>query len=177
MTAQSNKRIRIATITGVHGVRGAVRVRSFTEDQRSIASFSSVTDVTGARTFKLAIQGESKDQLLVMVEGITTRTQAEQLKGTDLFITRDQLPALKGKRLYYHADLIGLRAETLDGEVIGTISALHDFGAGSILQVARRAGGDVMLPFSKTVVPQVDLAGGRIVINPPVGWMENEARP
>lgn len=169
-----------------HGVRGEIRLQSFTGDPLAIGSYSPLTDKSGARTFKLlSIRPHGKDMLVARVEGVAERAAAERLTGVELFIARDKLPAPEDEDEFYLADLVGLRAETREGRVIGVVIAVRNFGAGDILEVAsaqglenlsdlsddamrRKFGGEtLMFPFIKAVVPAVDILAGRIVIEPP----------
>jgi 16S rRNA processing protein RimM len=93
-----------------------------------------------------------------------------------LFVPRERIPPADDEDEFLHADLIGLKVETLDGEAVGTVTAIYDFGAGDVIDVARRAKKAVMVPFTKAVVPTVDIAGGRIVIDPPEGLLEDTPR-
>jgi 16S rRNA processing protein RimM len=97
---------------------------------------------------------------------VATRDEAERLNGLELYVARDKLPATEADE-YYHADLIGLSAVTTTNEPLGEVIAIHNFGAGDIIEIAPAAGTSIMLPFSNTVVPTVDLASGRVVIELP----------
>lgn len=163
----------LGIVVGVHGVRGILRVKSFTEDPRDIAAYGPLTDGAGRR-HELEVVGEAKGILLVRVAGVADRTAAEALKGVELLIDRDRLPAPEPGAFYY-TDLVGLAAERVDGTPFGEVVAMHDFGAGDIVEI--RIAGErktVMLPFTETVVPVVDIAGGRLVVEPPEGLVENE---
>lgn len=159
-----------------HGVRGEIRLQSFTADPLAIASYGPLTDESGARAFRLlSVRPQGKDMLVARVEGVTDRAGAEALRGVELYVTRDKLPGPEEDE-FYLADLVGLRAETLDGTLIGPVVAVRNFGAGDILEVAPEAGGEtLMFPFTKAVVPTVDVTGGRVVIEPPAE-VEEEAR-
>lgn len=151
-----------------HGVRGEIRLQSFTADPSAIARYDGLTDKSAARIFRLrSVRPQGKDMLVAKVEGVEDRAAAEALNGVDLFLPRDKLPAPEEEE-FYIADLIGLRAESPDGADIGTIVAVRNFGAGDILEVAPGAGGEtLLLPFTKAVVPTIDVAGGRVVVEPP----------
>ena len=151
-----------------HGVRGDIRLQSFTADPQAIASYAPLFDKSGARCFVLAnVRPQGKDMLVARVEGVGDRAGAQALTGVELFLPREKLPAPEEDE-FYLADLEGLRAETADGAVLGRVVALRNFGAGDILEVAPAEGGETLLfPFTKAVVPVVDIAGGRVVIAPP----------
>ncbi len=153
-----------------HGVRGEIRLQSFTGDPLAIATYGPLTDKSGAKSFTLlSIRPQGKDMLVARVEGVTDRSGAERLTGVELHIDRDRLPLPEDEDEFYLADLVGLRAETRAGEVIGRIVAVRNFGAGDILEVAPSGGGETLLfPFTKAVVPVVSIAEARVLIEPPV---------
>lgn len=166
-------RVLMGAIVGAHGVRGQVRVKSFAAAPKDIASYGPLEDARG-RAYKLTLKGGADDVLIAAIAGVTDRDQAETLKGTELFVRRDALPAPEDGA-FYHADLVGLDVRLQDGTRFGTVRAVHDFGAGDSLEIARDGdghGGDVMVPFTKAAVPVVDVAGGFIVLDPPVGLLE-----
>ena len=109
---------------------------------------------------------EAKGHLVATLKGVATREDAERLNGIELYIARDKLPAT-GADEYYHADLIGLAAVNAADEPIGRVIAIHNFGAGDIIEIAPPHGATMLLPFTNAVVPTVDLAGGRVVIELP----------
>lgn len=151
-----------------HGVRGEIRLQSFTSDPLAIAAYDGLTDKSGTRHFRLrAVRPQGKDMLVAQVEGVDDRAGAEALSRVELYVARDKLPAPEEDE-FYIADLIGLRAETADGVEIGTIVAVRNFGAGDILEIAPAGTETVFYPFTRAVVPVVDIAQGRVVIAPPV---------
>lgn len=160
-------RLCIGVIAGAHGVRGDVRVKSFTADPDSLTAYGPLTDAGGGREFRLSPRGHVRGLLRMRVEGVDSREAAEALAGTELYVDRAALPGLGGGE-YYHADLVGLRAEHEDGTEFGTVKALFDFGAGDMLEIALKHGGAVFLPFTEAAVPLVDIDGGRVVVRPPV---------
>jgi 16S rRNA processing protein RimM len=156
-------RICVARIGAAHGVRGEVRLWTFTEDPLAVKHYGPLSTKDGARHFEVAHARPAKDHLVAMLKGITTREDAERLNGIELYIARDKLPATDDDE-YYHADLIGLAAVDTNGAVIGRVVAIHNFGAGDIIEIAPPEGSTLMLPFTNAVVPTVDIAGGRVVI-------------
>lgn len=168
----ADKRLCIGVITGAHGVRGDVRVKSFTADPDNLTAYGPVTDINGKREFSLSVLGQVRGLLRVHIDGLDSREAAEALAGTELYIDRAALPVLEDDE-YYHADLAGLRAERENGMPFGIVKALFDFGAGDMLEIALAGGGTVFLPFTEEAVPVVDIDGGRIVVRPPT---EIEAR-
>ena len=151
-----------------HGVRGELRLQSFTGDPLAIADYGPLTDKSGKKTFTLLnLRPQGKDMLVVRLKDVDDRDGAQALNGVELYLARDKLPAPDPEE-FYLADLEGLRAETATGEPIGRVVALRNFGAGDILEIAPANGGDtLMYPFTKAVAPIIDLAGGRIVVEPP----------
>jgi 16S rRNA processing protein RimM len=156
----------VGVIVGAHGVRGAVRVKPFTAEPASVAAYGPVEDETGSRRFELRLVGEGKGVVIATLKGVEDRNAAEALKGLRLYVARAALPA-PGEEEYYHADLVGLEAVTPAGTPLGRVRAVHDFGAGDSLELALAAGGTLLVPFTKAAVPEIDLAGGRLVVEPP----------
>jgi 16S rRNA processing protein RimM len=165
-------RICVGQVLGAHGVRGLVKLASFTADPAAIAEYGPLSD-GAARRFAVVLRGAHKGHFLAQLDGVDDRDAAEALAGTRLFVERDQLPPPDDDEVY-HADVIGLRAETPDGAVLGTVHAFHNFGAGDVLELVLTGGGKPMLPFNRQTVPVIDLAGGRIVVDPPAGLFGDE---
>jgi 16S rRNA processing protein RimM len=141
-----------------------VRVKSFTANPADLAAYGPVEDDAG-RTLALSVTGETKGVVLARIEGVKDRTQAEALKGARFYVSRDALPA-PAEDEFYLADLVGLMAEREDGTALGRVKAVHDFGAGEVIEL-EGPGANVMLPFTRAVVPVIDVAGKRIVVVPP----------
>jgi 16S rRNA processing protein RimM len=165
------KRVCVGVVTGAHGVRGAVRVKSFTADPRDVARYGPLENESGDRRFRLRLTGSAKGVVIAHLAGIDDRDQAEALRGLRLYLPRAALPP-PGEEEYYHADLIGLEAALADGTPVGQVRAVHDFGAGDTLEIAPAAGPPVMVPFTRAIVPVVDLTAGRLVLDPPPGLIE-----
>jgi 16S rRNA processing protein RimM len=164
-------RICVGIITGAQGVRGAVRIKSFTAAPEDVAAYGAVADEAEKRSFALHIVGKAKGVVVAKIAGIEDRDAAEALKGVRLYVARSALPEPEAEE-YYHADLIGLRAEQVDGALFGRVRAVHEYGAGDSLEVERPEGGTVLVPFTRAAVPVVDIAGGRVVIDPPEGLLD-----
>jgi 16S rRNA processing protein RimM len=158
--------ICIARIGAAHGVRGAVKLWTFTEDPLAVKSYGPLATKDGARQFEVTHAREAKGHLVATLKGIATREDAERLNGIELYIARDKLPATDENE-YYHADLIGLAAVTPAQEPLGRVIAIHNFGAGDIIEIAPSQGATMLLPFTNAIVPSVDLKGGRVVIELP----------
>jgi 16S rRNA processing protein RimM len=158
--------ICVARIGAAHGVRGAVKLWTFTEDPLAVQHYGPLATKDGTRRFEVTHAREANGHLVATLKGIATREEAERLNGVELYIARDQLPETDEDE-YYHADLIGLAAVTADDAPIGRVIAIHNFGAGDIIEIAPSDGATMLLPFTNAVVPTVDLAGGRVVIELP----------
>ena len=158
--------ICVARIGAAHGVRGAVKLWTFTEDPLAVRDYGPLMTKDGARQFEVTHVREAKDHLVATLKGIATRDDAERLNGLELYVPRDRLPETDDDE-YYHADLIGLAAVTTTDEPLGRVTAIHNFGAGDIIEIAPAKGATMLLPFTNAVVPTVDLAGGRVVIELP----------
>lgn len=169
--AVSRERVCIGIVVGAQGIRGAVRIKSFTAAPENVAAYGPVEDEAGARQFDLRVVGMARGAVVAMVAGVADRNAAERLTGMKLFVKRAALPPPEEEE-YYHADLLGLEVVLADGTKVGRVRAIHDFGAGDSIEIAREEGGVVMAPFTRSVVPVVDLAGGRLVLDPPPGLLE-----
>ena len=156
----------VARIGAAHGVRGAVKLWTFTEDPFAVKRYGPLSTKDGTRQFEIASAREAKGHLVAQFKGIATRDEAERLNGLELYVARAKLPATDEGE-YYHADLIGLAAITTAEEPLGRVVAIHNFGAGDILEIAPPSGATMLLPFTNAVVPSVDLAGGRVLIELP----------
>jgi 16S rRNA processing protein RimM len=158
--------ICVARIGAAHGVRGAVKLWTFTEDPLTVKDYGPLMTKDGARQFEVTHVREARDHLVATLKGIATREDAERLNGLELYIAREKLPETDEDE-YYHADLIGLAAVNAANEPLGRVTAIHNFGAGDIIEIAPTHGATMLLPFTNAVVPTVDLAGGRVVIELP----------
>jgi 16S rRNA processing protein RimM len=158
--------ICIARIGAAHGVRGAVKLWTFTEDPLAVKTYGPLVTKDGARSFEIATAREAKGHLVATLKGIATREDAERLNGIELYIAREKLPATDADE-YYHADLIGLAAVDAAHEPLGRVVAIHNFGAGDIIEIAPPGGTTLLLPFTNAVVPSVDLKGGHVVVELP----------
>jgi 16S rRNA processing protein RimM len=158
--------ICVARIGAAHGVRGAVKLWPFTEDPLAVMDYGPLTTKDGARQFEVTHARPAKDHLVATIKGVATREDAERLNGIELYIAREKLPATDHDE-YYHADLIGLAAVNAANEPIGRVLAIHNFGAGDIIEIAPPSGPTMLLPVTNAVVPTVDLANGRVVIELP----------
>jgi 16S rRNA processing protein RimM len=166
-------RVCLGVVGAPHGVRGAVRIKTFTDEPEAIAGYGALEDESGERKFTLRISGGAKGEGMVIAQlsGIADRDRAEMLRGLRLYLPRAALPPVADDE-FYHADLVGLAALLADGTPLGTVIAVHDFGAGDMLEIARESGQSVLVPFTRAAVPVVNITRGKIVIDPPAGLFD-----
>ena len=169
--AATEQMVLIGIVTAPHGVGGAVRIKSFTERPKDIAGYGPLADAAG-RCFALRLVGAGKGVLIARLDGVEDRNRAEGLRGLRLYLPRSALPPAAAEE-FYHADLIGLAAVLGDGRVLGRVRAVHDFGAGDTLEIERREAPPAMVPFTRAIVPLIDLDAGRLVIDPPPGLLDD----
>jgi len=162
-------RVCLGQIGAAHGVRGEVRLRSFTADPAAIADYGPLETEDG-RVLEIEKLRPAKDHFVARLSGIRDRDAASALTNTKLYVPRERLPRTQDPDEFYHADLIGLAAVDLAGKTLGTVVAIHNFGAGDLIEVRPQTGGSTALvPFDLTHVPEVDIASGKIVVHPPDG--------
>ena len=175
-TETDMERVCVASFTSAHGVSGAVRLKSFTENPDDIANFSELQSEDASRTYDIEIVSHTgKGELIVRVDGVSTREEAEMLKSIRLYVSRSELPEA-GDEEFYHADLIGLTVKTVSGKTLGSVRAVYDFGAGDMLEILPKEGAMIMVPFTKAIVPIVDIEKGRVVVDPPEGLLPEEKK-
>ncbi len=171
-------KVCIGVITGTRGLKGELRIKSFTDVPADVGAYGPVSDETGSRLLKLRVTGEVKGVVIARAEGIGDRDAAEALKGVALYVRRDALP-VAGEDEYYHTDLVGLTVVRIDAaegdEPVGRVKAVFDFGAGDVIEVEAPSGKTVLLPFNHEVVPEIDVAAGRLVVDPLDGLLDAEA--
>ncbi|QFT79214.1 Ribosome maturation factor RimM [Roseovarius sp. THAF27] len=162
--------ICIGAVAGAFGVRGELRLKSFTATPEDIATYGPVTSEDGTQSYTITLTGQStKGALIARLSGVATKEQADALRGLRLFVERDRLPALPDDE-YYHADLIGLDVYDTGGTLLGRVKSVQNHGASDILEIhGPGLKATVLLPFTLEAVPTVDLASGRIVADPPEG--------
>ncbi|WBU57733.1 ribosome maturation factor RimM [Paracoccus sediminicola] len=157
-------RICVGAIAGAFGVKGEARLKSFTATPEDIAAYGPLTTEDGARSFTVTLTRPVTGGLGARLSGVSTREHAEALKGTTLWAARDALPSLPDDE-FYHADLIGLEVYDPGGKLLGRVRAIYDHGAGDILEISGPQ--PLLLPFTREIVPTVDLSAGRIIADPP----------
>ncbi len=164
------RRVCLGAIAGAYGVRGDVRLKPFTADPEAIAGYGPLETEDGARSFEIRLTGLVKGGVSARLSGVETREAAEALRGTRLYAPRAALPAPDDAEEFYYADLIGLRVTALDGTALGRVTAVQNYGAGDMLEIAPVGGGPTaLLPFTRDTAPHIDLAAGELVADPPRG--------
>jgi len=169
-----DRRILVGEITGAHGIRGDVLVRSYTETPDAIAAYGPLTDASGKKSYSLRVVRVTSKGIVARVAGVEDRNGAEPLRGTKLYIKRSKLPET-GETEFYHADLIGLRAVAADGSALGKIVSVQNFGAGDLLELKPLEGETEFIPFEDRWVPSVDLNAGMLVINRPAVTVDDDS--
>lgn len=170
-----SERVCVGKIGAAHGVRGEVRVFAYTEDPLAICGYGALEDESGARKFEVVSARAGNGHLVVRFKGIDDRNVAETLTHTRLFVPRERLPEQQDDGTFYQADLIGLRVETKTGETLGEVIAVPNYGASDLLEIRpAKKGESLLIPFIDEFVPEVDVAGGRIVVDPPAGLFEED---
>lgn len=166
------RRICLGQIGAAHGVTGEVRLRSFTAEPEAITAYGPLEAEDG-RVFLIESLRRAKDHFVARIAGIADRDAAAALANTRLYVPRERLPQIAEPDEFYHADLIGLTVVDRAGENLGTVVAVHNFGAGDLIEVHPPSGGNTQLvPFDDTHVPAVDVGAGRIVVDPPQGMFK-----
>lgn len=162
-------RLCVGAIGGAFGVKGQVRLKSFTARPEDIATYAPLETEDGSMEFSVQIEGAITNGLAARLSGISTKEQADALRGIRLFVPRTRLPALPDDE-FYHTDLIGLDVVDTGGTALGRVKAVLNHGAGDLLEIhGPGLKATVLLPFTQQAVPTVDLAAGRIVADPPEG--------
>ncbi|MDA0675963.1 MAG: ribosome maturation factor RimM, partial [Proteobacteria bacterium] len=169
--------VQVGVITGARGIRGEVWISSYTADPAAIAAYGPLFDAAGCNPLKLRIvQAAAGGRVAARIEGVADRADAEALTGRALFVPRPVFPE-PAEDEFYHADLIGLRASDETGEPVGLVIALHNHGAGDMIEIAPADAPSFMLPFNRKAVPRIDVAAGEIVVALPEGWLDEGAPP
>lgn len=172
----SDKLILLGEITGAHGIRGEVLVRSYTGDPQAIADYGALTDVYGNSPLSLKVlRITPKGAVVARVQGVTDRNAAEALKGRKLYVARAAMPESTDSDQFYHADLIGLAAVDVEGNRIGEVVAVVNYGAGDLLEIKLAgARSTELVPFTKAFVPSIDIPSRRLLVVRPVAAAEDE---
>jgi 16S rRNA processing protein RimM len=161
-----SQNILLAAIMGAQGLKGAVKVKLFTETPEALPSYGPLRDKQGKIYEITAFRPGKPGEAVISFSGIDGRNAAEALKGTELFVDRAALPATSEEE-FYHTDLIGLEAHDSEGRVLGKVAAVYNYGAGDVIEILRADGDNVLLAFTRETVPTIDIAGGRILVAVP----------
>lgn len=167
----TGKRVLLGEFGRAQGIKGEVRIKSFTEDPLALSTYKPLTDEAGKQIYKiLSARVHDRDMLVARMDGVTTREQAEALTRQKIYAPREALGnAAEGE--YLQTDLIGLPIELRDGSIIGTVTGIENYGAGDLLDIQLPGQKETrLLPLTDACVPVIDIGNGRIVINPPAGW-------
>ena len=176
--AEQSKKLLMGRIGAAHGIRGEVRIRSFTEEPLALAGYGPLTTNKPGLVVEIEKARATTNVLVAKLKGVSDRTTAEKLNGVELYVDRDKLPPPAEDDDFYHADLIGLAARLGDGTELGRVTAIPNFGAGDLLEVTDARTGDTYLyPFTKAVVPEIHVAEGYLLIEVPVEADPGEEEP
>jgi 16S rRNA processing protein RimM len=156
----------LAAVIGAQGLKGEVKAKIFTETPDALTRYGALHDKAGRRFEITAFRPTRPGEAVMSFRDIAGREAAEALKGTELFIARDALPAT-GEEEFYHADLIGLEAQDSEGRVLGKVAAIHNYGAGDVIEITRPDGDSILLAFTRETVPTIEIAQGRVVVAVP----------
>ena len=172
--AETPKRVCLGRAIGARGLKGELRVKTYTQDPLSISGYGVLEDEAGTRRFEITGVKAAKEGVVVQLKGVTTREAAEALKGTRFYVSRDRLPEVEDEAEFYFADLIGLVAVNGEGAALGQVVSVQNFGAGDLLEVRPATGGrSVFVPFTQEIVPDIDLEAGWMLMLPPEGIFED----
>ena len=165
-------RVCVGAIAGAFGIKGEVRLKSFCAEPESIASYGPLSSEDGMTTWDLQLVRPAKSGFVGRLSGVTTKEEADALRGTTLHVARSRLPDLPDDE-FYTADLVGLPVLDTEGSEIGRITAVLNHGAGDLLEIdGDDSGPGILLPLTRANVPTIDLTNGRIVIDPPDGLFD-----
>jgi 16S rRNA processing protein RimM len=174
MPPEERKSVCLGRASGARGLKGEVYIKTFTEDPLAFAAYGPLEDEARARRFEIESVKPAKDGVTARIKGVTTREQAEALKGVEFYVDRDRLPGTSDDSEFYHSDLIGLVAVSGDGAALGKVVAVQNYGAGDLLEVRPSTGGPtVLVPFTAEIVPDIDQEAGWLLMIPPEGLFEN----
>ncbi len=159
--------VLVGKITAPHGIKGHVKLQSYTELPEDILHFPLLYNTDGQHTYRLTKRGNLKGQLIVSLEESTTRNQAEQLRGVLLHAKREEFKLLKNEEVFYVHDLIGCEVIHQEGYAVGRVLDLHDFGGGDIVEIAPPEGASFMVLFTDANFPEVNIEARRVTFSPP----------
>jgi 16S rRNA processing protein RimM len=164
--AGPSRDVLLAAVIGAQGLKGEVKVKAFTAEPGALARYGALHTLDGRRFTVTAARATKPDEAVLALAEVTDRSAAEALRGTELYVGRAALPATDADE-FYHADLIGLRAEDVEDRMLGTVKAVHNFGASDVIEIVQPGGDSLLLAFTKETVPHVEIEKGRIVVAMP----------
>lgn len=168
-TDAASQKLLMGRIGAAHGIKGEVRIQSYTEDPLALADYGPLSTNRPGLSIEIEAARTTTNVLVARIKGVRDRTAAEKLNGVELYVDRGLLPAIADEDDYYHADLIGLRARLEDGSDLGEVIAVPNFGADDILEIRKAETGEtVFIPFTKLAVPEVHIGAGYVVVVPPI---------
>ncbi len=171
MMGTPRDQVLVGVIVGAHGIKGEVKLKSFTSDPASIGRYGPLQSSSG-QSFEITKLKAAKDDFIAALKNVNDRNEAETLKGVELFVSREKLPELKTHEAYAH-DLMGLDVVLENGTTLGKLVAMPNFGAGDLLEVAVDGNSETLLiPFTNAFVPQEDFSNGKIIVNLPEGYLD-----
>jgi len=174
MPDEDVKRVCLGRAIGARGLKGEVRIKTFTEDPLAIGAYGPLQDEARTRQFEISNVQTAKDGVVARLKGVSTREQADALKGVEFFVDRDRLPDVEDDSTFYFEDLIGLVAINENGSALGQVVAVQNFGAGDLLEVRPATGGaTVLVPFTREIVPDIDKEAGWLLMLAPEGIFED----
>jgi 16S rRNA processing protein RimM len=165
--------VLVGVIVGAHGIKGEVKLKSFTSEPMSIGRYGPLQSSSGQQ-FEITKLKAAKDDFIASLKGVADRNEAEALKGTELFVARQKLPKLKTNETYAH-DLMGLDVVLENGSTLGRLVGMPNYGAGDLLEVVVDGNSEtVLIPFTNAFVPQDDFSDGKITVILPEGYLDND---
>ena len=165
--------VLVGVIVGAHGIKGEVKLKSFTSEPLSIGRYGPLQSASGL-SFEITKLNSAQDDFIASLKGVSDRNKAETLKGIELFVARDKLPKLKTHEIYAH-DLMGLDVVLGNGSKLGKLVGMPNYGAGDLLEVALEGNSEtVLIPFTSAFVPQDDFSNGKIIVNLPEGYLDDD---
>ena len=174
MPDEDVKRVCLGRAIGARGLKGEVRIKTFTEDPLAIGAYGPLQDEARTRQFEISNVQTAKDGVVARLKGVSTREQADALKGVEFYVDRDRLPDVEDDSTFYFEDLIGLVAINENGSALGQVVAVQNFGAGDLLEVRPATGGaTVLVPFTREIVPDIDKEAGWLLMLAPEGIFED----
>jgi 16S rRNA processing protein RimM len=165
--------VLVGVIVGAHGIKGEVKLKSFTSEPSSIGRYGPLQSTSG-QSFEITKLKAAKDDFIASLKNVSDRNEAETLKGVELFVSREKLPKLKTHEAYAH-DLMGLDVVLENGTKLGKLVAMPNYGAGDLLEVAVDGNSEtVLIPFTNAFVPQEDFNSGKIIVVLPQGYLDDD---